>query len=136
MITFDRGRSRFNFRTAAVAIRRGRVLLHHGPQDDFWALPGGRVELGESTDAALRREMREELDCPIRIRRLLWTVENFFRYDGRAYHELSTVYLVDLGRAALPDEFTRRLDIRPGFLRRGLTALPASPEHIVHRDGP
>ena len=32
-----------------------------------WELPGGKVETGESPDAALVREIREELGCGIAV---------------------------------------------------------------------
>jgi ADP-ribose pyrophosphatase YjhB (NUDIX family) len=41
--------------TVAVRDGTGRILLVHKIDNDYWALPGGAVDLGESvTDAALR----------------------------------------------------------------------------------
>jgi 8-oxo-dGTP diphosphatase len=48
---------------AVVVDREGRVLLvrrAHPPSAGAWTLPGGRVEPGESTEAAIVREVREE----------------------------------------------------------------------------
>ncbi len=43
----------------------GRVLLAQRPEDKslagLWEFPGGKVELGESPEVALIRELREEL---------------------------------------------------------------------------
>lgn len=44
MLRFDSGSSRFNFRSVAVLIDQGHVLLHRSLKEEFWALPGGRVE--------------------------------------------------------------------------------------------
>jgi 8-oxo-dGTP pyrophosphatase MutT (NUDIX family) len=66
----------FGLRVVAVAIRDGHVLIHRSVNDDFWALPGGRCDLLETTHAALCREMREELGTEIRVERLLWICPN------------------------------------------------------------
>jgi 8-oxo-dGTP pyrophosphatase MutT (NUDIX family) len=89
---------RFNFRAAAVIIDDGYVLLHQAAHENFWSLPGGRVEAGEPS-AAIARELTEELGpaCEAQVRRLLWVAENFFRYEGEQYHGLGMYYLVTLG---------------------------------------
>ena len=52
----------------AVGVLRdqaGRVLIalrpSHKHQGDFWEFPGGKIEFGESSETALRREIFEEL---------------------------------------------------------------------------
>lgn len=87
MISFDAGPWRFHLRAAAI-IRDDdeRVLLHRVGDDPFWALPGGRVEIGETAEAAVRREMREELGSEVRVERLEAVVENLFSYRGRPQH--------------------------------------------------
>lgn len=80
---------RFRVRTAGVAIEDGRVLVCCAADDDYQLLPGGGVEAGETSDAALLREMREELEADVRIGRLLWCVENLFTLDGERAHEFA-----------------------------------------------
>jgi ADP-ribose pyrophosphatase YjhB (NUDIX family) len=77
---FRDGDTVFLCRVAGVAVHEGRVLLHRSEHDDFWALPGGRIEVGESSTQALRREMREEVGADVTVGRLLWVVENFFQH--------------------------------------------------------
>lgn len=53
--------------TVAVRDGTGRILLVHKIDNDYWALPGGAVDLGESvTDAALR-EIAEEAGVTIEL---------------------------------------------------------------------
>lgn len=47
----------------------------------FWEFPGGKVAPGEPHDAALRREMREELDADIAVGQLV--LSTTFRYSDR-----------------------------------------------------
>ena len=61
---------------AGAVIRDGNVLLvHRSPLKRFypgvWDLFGGHVEAGESPDAALRREAREELGIEVLAARRL-----------------------------------------------------------------
>ena len=50
-------------RVSAILLWQGRVLLcrQEKPGKEYWLLPGGGVDVGESLIEALRRELREEL---------------------------------------------------------------------------
>jgi 8-oxo-dGTP diphosphatase len=57
--------SRLDVVAAVIRDAGGRVLLARRPdhkhQGGRWEFPGGKVEAGESLDAALARELEEEL---------------------------------------------------------------------------
>lgn len=70
---------------AAVVERDGRVMIcqrrpeaHNGLK---WEFPGGKLEPGESPEAALARELREELDIDARVGRVRDAV--YHRYPDR-----------------------------------------------------
>ena len=63
---------------AAIIIKDGEVFATqrgYGEFKGWWEFPGGKMEPGESSQDALRREIREELDAEIEVKELLETVE-------------------------------------------------------------
>ena len=89
-------RGDFGFRVAGILIYNGRVLLCTDDLVDFWVLPGGSVNLFESSEDALIREFQEEIGVNIEIERLLWVVENSFILDNQKVHGIGLDFLVNL----------------------------------------
>ena len=67
-------------KVVAAIIRRGDSVLAtqrgYGDYKDWWEFPGGKIETGETPEAALIREIREELDTEIAVEGFLTTVEH------------------------------------------------------------
>ena len=76
----------------------------------FYRPPGGGIRFGEPSEAALRREMKEELGVDIDSPTLLGVLENLFTYDGRQGHEVVFVYDAELRDKSLYER--NRLDGR------------------------
>jgi 8-oxo-dGTP diphosphatase len=77
--TVTRTESPVRFRRGVKAmITSGSAVLlikeRHSDGTHFWTFPGGGIRPGESHAQALRRELREELDCEIEIRDPVGTV--------------------------------------------------------------
>jgi 8-oxo-dGTP diphosphatase len=55
----------------AVIVREGLVFCaQRGAEGNLpgkWEFPGGKIESGESASKALKREIREELNCGVRV---------------------------------------------------------------------
>ena len=156
-------RHRFRVRAAGVAIRDERALVSRAVQPSHWtnfALLGGGVNPGEASADAVVREFREELGIDVRTGRLLWCVENFFRHDGREWHEIGFFWEVILpadfphrgpepffGRDVedghpvgiecvwWPIERLGEIDLRPSFLVAGLRDPPATTRFLVPTQG-
>ncbi len=73
---------------AAVIHHDGKVLLtrrfHDAHLGGLWEFPGGKIEEGESKEAALIREIREELGVRIKVGSLI--LDERFDYGDRAVH--------------------------------------------------
>jgi 8-oxo-dGTP pyrophosphatase MutT (NUDIX family) len=117
--------------TAGLLRRAGRgLLVHRTPMrvwyPDCWDLPGGHVEDGETSEAALRRELLEELDVSAEIvgepfahllgrdfRMDIWTIDQWSgepiitaveEHDALAWmnhHEMAGLTLADARLPAL-----------------------------------
>ncbi|MCK2157646.1 MULTISPECIES: NUDIX hydrolase [Exiguobacterium] len=95
-IKFTVGQQRFNHRAAAVIVKEGHLLIHRNVRDDFWALPGGRIQLMENGETAIVREIEEELGLKAEVTRFLSVHENFFTYDEVSFHEVGFYYEVNI----------------------------------------
>ncbi|KQU81681.1 hypothetical protein ASE08_24635 [Rhizobacter sp. Root16D2] len=156
MISFDAGSHRFHLRAAAIVVRGDDVLLHRAEGDDFWALPGGRVESGEEAVTAVARELHEELGLVIQPGPLVLLVENFFVHGGERQHEVGLYFTAEaqggspvlagpgpyrgvegsreLIFAWFPRSALNQVDLRPEFLVGALAGQDLSFRHVVQRD--
>ena len=66
----------------ALIFHRGRILMAQRgkePLKGWWSLPGGALEIGESLDSAVRREVREETGLEIEPLRVFEIFERIMR---------------------------------------------------------
>jgi 8-oxo-dGTP pyrophosphatase MutT (NUDIX family) len=75
-----------------VVIRDDRVALVHRPEYDDWSLPKGKLDNGESFEAAALREVEEETGLRCRLVRELPPVN----YDVRGRPKLVRYWLMEV----------------------------------------
>jgi len=160
MIAYDLEPGRFNFRAGALILRDGHVLAGRTSTETIWYPPGGRVEWGESTRAAVEREVVEELGVAGDVGELAIVLESFFTYRDKRFHELAYYYPVTLpgdfpfrddgelchrGRDGEADlefkwlranaESLRAGAFYPVALHNELSAVPGGVKHLIWVDG-
>jgi 8-oxo-dGTP diphosphatase len=82
----------------AVVVQNGRVLLvkrRYAPLAGEWSLPGGGVEVGETLDACVVRELREETGLDVEVGPVIEVFDRITHdADGRVqYHYVLVDYL-------------------------------------------
>ena len=121
---------------AAVIFHEGRIYATqrgYGAWRDYWEFPGGKIEPGETPEAALAREIRGELDIGITVLDPLCGVE----YDYPEFHLSMQCFRcrIDKGEPRLLEHEAARWLGREelysvGWLPADLEILPVIEKHL------
>ncbi|WP_019811799.1 NUDIX domain-containing protein [Saccharomonospora halophila] len=116
----------------AVIHRDGQLLVARQRTKSWSFLPGGHVEPGERVEAALIRELSEELGTEAKIAGFVGAVEHGYIEDGTTHHEINLVFDVAITDTEpisqedhldfrwLPLDQLGEADVRPGALKTAL----------------
>ncbi len=77
-LTFQAPEGTFNYRVCALLIHDGRLLVMKDSDISHYYLPCGRARFGETAEAAVARELEEELGIRCENFRPLWLDQNIF----------------------------------------------------------
>lgn len=97
-------------RPIAICVFRnnGRILAFEGHDPSkgqtYYRPLGGGIEFGESGEAAVRREIMEELHSEIDELVHLGFLENIFVFNGKPGHEIVMVYDGELSKSKLYEQ--------------------------------
>lgn len=94
-LTLDVEDYKLNIRAGGVIIHNNKILTHRNINKDHYCLPGGRIEIGESSEQTIKREIQEELGKQIEIIEYAATIENFFEMENKKYHEIYFLHRIE-----------------------------------------
>ena len=133
----------FGVRATALIVEDGKLLVVED-EDGFYTI-GGALQVNEATEAAVVREVKEELGVASRAGQLAFIVENRFKQARIHYHNIEFHYLVDLledvpltmqeDTKSLPcrwlalDDLST-VDLKPAFLKTALPEWNGQLQHI------
>ena len=113
-----------------VIYRDGRILIDkrkpQGLLGGLWEFPGGKVQPGESLEAALHREVQEELAITIQVEQPLIVVDHTYTHFRIRMHAFECTHVSGEPRCITCDDFKW---VRPRDL--GRYAFPAANHKII-----
>ncbi len=92
-IQFEKNNKVFNYRVAIVIKNNNKILIQKDSRTNHITLPGGRCEIGESSEDSAIREFLEETGIDSVNIKGLGMIENFFTssFNGKKYHEILVI---------------------------------------------
>lgn len=144
----------FKYRVAGVLIdKNNRILIQKIGENEFYCLPGGHVEIGETSMEAAKRELEEELRFNVSVTKPLFIIENIFKNSkNQIVHEVGMYYNLTSNNAPINDwnylendkgvlktlhykwvtqEELKNIDFRPNFLKNLLFNNISNFSHFV-----
>jgi len=143
----------FVYRASALIIHNGKLLMVASEElpNAFYTV-GGAVNIHETAEEAIVREIYEEIGVRLEVERLAFIHELFVILNGKKYHQITFLFLMksepslDIAEGSftdqpptetlhwLPMHDLQRYNIFPTFLKdRRLDSITAL-EHIVTKE--
>ncbi len=149
---FTKGNHRFRFRTGGIIIKDNKMLFVKCNIGNYYYMIGGAVQLGETTEQCIEREIYEEAGIKVKAERLAVVCENFFKgvggvIDGFDCHTMEFYYLMTLQEDGedinkkvtdegeelvwVPIEEIPHSDIKPSFMKEHIQEI-INGDKIIH----
>ncbi|WBW94938.1 NUDIX hydrolase [Oceanirhabdus sp. W0125-5] len=82
-----------NFSGACITNERGEILLQkRSDKEELWGFPGGALEIGESIEEAMIREVKEETGLDVNVEYLIGVYSKYFSKYPNGDSAQSIVY--------------------------------------------
>ena len=94
-LRFSKPNDIFVYRVAALIVRNKKLLaVKHTNLPGKFYTPGGAVNIHETSEEAIVREVYEEIGVKLEVERLAFINEEFFILDGKKFHQMTFYYLM------------------------------------------
>lgn len=106
---------------AGVAViilnEKNHVLLQKRADVGLWGIPSGHIEIGETVSEAVIREVKEETNLDIKVKKLIGVYSDpdsqVFDYpNGKSVHFITTCFLADITGGELKCNSDESLEIK------------------------
>ena len=149
---FTEDNNRFRYRTGGIIINNNKMLFVKSGIGDYYYMVGGAVQMGESSEACIEREIFEETGLKASVNHLSVVSENFFKGIGGEIagfdcHTLEFYYYMnvedeDLNNCKSETDVGERLvwipikeistsHIKPDFIKERISEILSS-SSIIH----
>lgn len=85
----------FHGRSCGIIKKEDKFLIMRVNKTSYYHIPGGHIEIGEDSEQAVIREIKEEIGCDIEKLKLFAIQENFWKRNNKECHGIEFYYIVE-----------------------------------------
>ena len=97
-----------------IARKENKILVGKGfdskKDSTFYRCLGGGIEFLETSETALKREFKEELNIEIEVENFVGISENIFTFEGKNGHELILFYNISIPEKYYKEQYIMHED--------------------------
>lgn len=84
----------FHVRTCGIIKQEDKFLIMRVNKTSYYHIPGGHIEIGEDSEQAVIREIKEEIGCDVQEASLFSIQENFWIRNAKKCHGIEFYYII------------------------------------------
>lgn len=84
----------FHGRSCGIIKQENKFLIMRVNQTSYFHIPGGHIEIGENSEQAIIREIKEEIGCDVQEANLFAIQENFWQRNNKKCHGIEFYYII------------------------------------------
>lgn len=85
----------FHGRTCGIIKQEDKFLIMRVNRTSYYHIPGGHIEIGEDSEQAVIREIKEEIGCDVEKANLFAIQENFWTRNNKKCHGIEFYYIIE-----------------------------------------